>query len=363
MSPRAPWLLLAHEFDKSVKRAFENCVLGEPLDKQFASGQSQMMDVEKVTKMESGCLADVGIIIPTYNAAPHWDGLDGSLKLQGVDPSQVLIIDSSSKDHTRELAGQSGYRVVCIPQSEFNHGGTRQLACSFFPDAQRLLFCTQDVVFNDSASVKLMHDALDDSSVGAAYGRQLPRPEADAIERHARLFNYPGTSQIRTLASRDKLGIKTAFFSNSFAIYRRSALEAVGGFPLDVLLAEDSIVVGKMLLAGWKIVYQADATVVHSHPLNLAREASRYFDTGAHHARESWMLEHFGGPGSEGGNFFKSEMRYLWANDPKRIPFAFLRTLTKFAAYKLGTWERFLPTELKQKISDYPQFWKNHPAK
>lgn len=302
----------------------------------------------------------VAIIIPTFNAASHWAELHGSLVEAEVNPYQVLIIDSSSTDATRELAKHSGYQVVSIPQKDFNHGGTRQLASTFFPDAELLMFCTQDVVFRSVGAIESLAKALNDSEVGAAYGRQIARSGANAIERHARLFNYPAISQIRTFASRTQLGIKTAFISNSFAMYRRTALEQVGGFPGNVLIAEDSFVAARMLQAGWKIVYQADAEVIHSHRFGLRKEASRYFDIGAHHARENWMLETFGKADSEGKQFIKSEMRYLLANAPHLIPVAVLRTANKLAAYRLGSIERHLPTRLKKRISAYPQFWQNN---
>jgi rhamnosyltransferase len=304
-------------------------------------------------------LFGVGIIIPTYNAEPHWAELSASLTLEGVDPAQVLIIDSTSTDATRELARKSGYRVVCVPHNEFNHGGTRQLACGYFPDAEQLVFCTQDVVFAGNRAIELLSEALDDPAVGAAYGRQMPRLDANAIERHARLFNYPATTQVRTFESRKELGIKTPFFSNSFAIYRRSALDLVGGFPSNVICGEEVYVAARMLMDGLKIVYAADAAVYHSHPISLFAEFSRYFDIGTEHARENWILKAFGNANSEGKKFILSEMRYLMQNAPHLIPLAMLRTVTKLVAYNLGTLERYLPTALKQKISDYPQFWVN----
>jgi rhamnosyltransferase len=300
---------------------------------------------------------DVVVIIPTYNAATHWQELSSSLALEGVSPSQVLIVDSSSKDGTRKLAERSGYKVVSIPQAQFNHGGTRRLACSYFPQAERLLFCTQDVVFQGTGSIEALSKVLDDPSVGAAYGRQLPRAEANAIERHGRLFNYSPTSQIRTLESRAEIGMKAVFFSNSFAVYRRSALEAVGGFPSNVIMAEDSFVAARMLLNGWKIVYKAEAAVIHSHSFSLFQEASRYFDTGAHHRREHWIFEAFGNADSEGKRFILSELRYLWSNAPHLIPIGLLRNAIKLAAYRLGYMERYFPMVLKKKISAYPQFW------
>ena len=58
-----------------------------------------------------------------------------------------------------------------------------------------------------------------------------PGRGANPIEAHARLFNYPPVSAIRSLEDAAAMGFKAIFFSNSFGAYRRTALEQVGGFP------------------------------------------------------------------------------------------------------------------------------------
>ena len=57
-------------------------------------------------------LSGVGVIIPTYNAEAYWPTLRQALDRQGLEPEQVLIVDSSSADQTRTLARHAGYRVV-----------------------------------------------------------------------------------------------------------------------------------------------------------------------------------------------------------------------------------------------------------
>ncbi len=299
----------------------------------------------------------IGIVIPTYNAESYWPELSASLALQGIPPDQILIIDSSSKDETRSLATQSGYRVVCISQKDFSHGATRQMACEYFPVAELLVFMTQDAIPHGDDSIKRLCQALDDPFVGAAYGRQAPRMEANAIERHARLFNYPEQSQVKTFESRHVMGIKTAFCSNSFAIYRCSALKAIGGFPTDVILAEDSVVAARLLMSGWKVTYQADAVAVHSHPIRLRQEFSRYFDTGVHHAREDWLQKTFGEAKTEGKLFLKSELQYLGAHAPHFIPLALFRTMNKLIGYRLGKLQQYLPFAISRRLSGHPHFW------
>lgn len=41
--------------------------------------------------------------------------------------TEILVIDSSSNDGTVELAASMGVEAIVIPQSEFNHGTTREM--------------------------------------------------------------------------------------------------------------------------------------------------------------------------------------------------------------------------------------------
>jgi rhamnosyltransferase len=307
-------------------------------------------------------LAHAGIIIPTYNASRHWERLHAALERQGITKEQVLVVDSSSSDNTEQLVRRAGYCLKRIQKKSFRHGATRQFAAECLPWAEVLVYLTQDSLPIGKHSIERLLRAFDNPEVGAAYGRQLPRQEADPIERHARCFNYPEVSAIRTFASRTEVGFKAAFFSNSFAAYRRSALEDVGGFPSNTIVSEEVTVSARMLMSGWKIAYQADATVIHSHPLTVRQEFSRYFDIGVHHGRESWLLEAFGGTGGEGRKFVVSEMRYLWKVKPTLVPLAMVRTLSKWCSYQLGLHERYLPHAVKEAISAQPYFWREDEA-
>ncbi|MFO1433603.1 MAG: glycosyltransferase [Candidatus Competibacteraceae bacterium] len=299
----------------------------------------------------------VGLIVPTLNPGDTWKIWLQAFASQQFKPEYLLVIDSSSTDDTTRLARAAGFNVLSIQREQFNHGGTRQLGVDKIKNAEIIIFVTQDAIFAASDALeKLVIPFLDDK-VGAAYGRQLPHPDARPIGAHARIFNYPPVNRINKLEDASKLGIKTAFISNSFAAYRRSALLDVGGFPLNTIMMEDTYVTGKMLLAGWKSTYCSDALVYHSHDYRFIEEFRRYFDIGVFHSRESWLRQHFGNPQGEGLRFVKSELRYLLDNGPKYIPSAFLRTLIKYFGYKLGFAEAFIPHWLKSHLSMHYRYW------
>jgi rhamnosyltransferase len=266
------------------------------------------------------------IVIPTLNAASKWPKFASGL-LTCLNPWQVLVIDSSSTDGTAELARSAGFRVYSRSRSAFKHGETRQIALELVPDADRFVYLTQDAILADAADALL--DAFESPEAGVAYERQLPRHGAEPLQSDSRLFNYPAQSVVCNFASRKQFGLKTIFISDSFAAYRRSALEAIGGFAGDVIFGEDTIAAAMLLMAGCKLAYVAEARVYHSHSYTPRQEFKRYFDIGVLHARQADLLAHFGRAGGEGFRFVRSELGYFWPRQWFLWPSALLGTALK----------------------------------
>jgi len=295
------------------------------------------------------------VVIPTYNAGQQLVACLRPL-LESALKAQILVVDSSSRDGTAQLAKKMGVEVISIPQHEFNHGATREMARHRVA-GEIVVMLTQDAILTAPDSLRQIVTAFDDPAVVAAYGRQLPRADAKPIGAHARLFNYPQLTRIKARSDAGELGIKTAFLSNSFAAYRQNALDAVGGFPGNVIMAEDLFTAARLLLAGGKIAYVAEATVFHSHDYSVLQEFRRYFDIGVFFQREPWIKEAFGRGENEGRRFVLSELRYLLTHAPHLIPSAMVRTLTKYIGYRLGAAEALLPRWLKSSISMHKGYW------
>jgi len=285
--------------------------------------------------------ATISVIIPTLNAGGQLDLLLSRLKSQTVS-SEILVIDSSSEDNTLEIARSYGVRTMTVGRGEFDHGGTRTSAGKA-STGELLVFMTQDALPAGDTAIETLAGPFEDSTVGAAYGRQLPVQDASPFAAHLRHFNYPERSQTRILQDRSVYGIRTPFLSNSFAAYRRAALSETGWFKEGLIMSEDTWAGARLLLAGYKIAYEADAAVYHSHNYTPAEEFRRYFRIGIFHGREDWILREFGGAGGEGLAYVKSAVDYLIrTGHALLLPEFVLRTALKLAGYRLGRLQKYL---------------------
>lgn len=298
------------------------------------------------------------LIIPTRNAASHLDRLLPALRMQTLQPDEMLVVDSASSDDTVARFREFGARVEVIDARDFNHGGTRRWA-SEQVGGDALIVMTQDAIPATAETfTNLIAELQREPLNGVAYGRQLPHPGAGVLGAQSRHFHYPAASRSKSLADAPQLGIKTCFSSDSFSVYRRSALQAVGGFPQDVIGSEDAYVAARMLLAGYQVRYAASAQVYHSHDYRLLDEFKRYFDIGVFYGREAWIRQAFGDAGGEGKRYVLAELRALReANALHRAPEVVVRSAFKLLGYRLGHLERHLPNALKRRLGMFSTYW------
>lgn len=279
----------------------------------------------------------IEVVIPTFNGGRKFIQSAEMLQKQiGIKSDDILIIDSSSSDQTVEVAKNAGFRIQCINKSDFGHGKTRRIAVEQ-SDADYIVFMTQDAVLAAVNSIiQLCSPLMKNKEIGVTYGRQLPVPEVGPIGNHARLFNYPPESQMKTKNDVQTLGIKTIFCSDTFAAYNREYLVRVGNF-MDVDFGEDTLITAKLIEAGYSAYYNAEACVYHAHALTLKEEFYRSVTIGKLHQRYYQVFNAYGTTTGEGLRFIKSEIKTLaFYGKIILLPVAFLHNLLKFIGYQVG---------------------------
>ena len=300
--------------------------------------------------------AKVSVIIPTLNAGNYLKPLFASLRRQSVQTNQILVVDSCSKDDTINICKAFGVDCIQIEAKRFDHGGTRNLAASR-ATGDILVFMTQDALFVDGDCLKNLIKPLDDPSIAASYGRQVPKEEANPIERFLRFFNYPSMGRTKGIEDLPELGIKTFFFSDVCSAIKKSVFEEMGGFPDRTIVNEDMFLAAKLIMKGYRIAYQANAVVFHSHHYPLKRQFQRYFDIGVFFRRNKWIRD-LADSEKEGMKYFKEILRFLVDKRQLNwIPYVLIDTVTRFLGYRLGLLEHKLPFFIKRCVSFNKAFW------
>lgn len=302
----------------------------------------------------------VDVIIPTYHSDDKLNQLLGMLYRQTVKPNRVIIL------HTQEFEGQeqtlpeiegSNITVVPIDKNSFDHGGTRKYGVTL-SDADIIMLMTQDAIPADEFLLERLLEPYEDALVSATYARQLPDENTNLIERYIRSFNYPKNSRVKSLEDLENMGIKTFFCSDVCATYRRSVYEKLGGFVEKTIFNEDMIMAAGMIRANYRIVYAAEAKVIHSHNYSYLQQFTRNFDLGVSHNQYSEVFSKLKSE-SEGIKMVKSTLHYLaHKKQYLLIPDLILSSGFKFLGYQLGLRYDLLPKKLVLRCSMNKSYWK-----
>ena len=280
----------------------------------------------------------VSTIVPTLNAEPYLAWLLDSLLAQTIE-TEIIVIDSSSDDHTAQIARTYGDRVCLytIPRASFDHGATRDYALRQ-ATGDFICFLTQDCLPCAVNSLEQLLTAFEDPAVAAAFGRQIAPSDMPAYEQLTRAYNYPDQSYVWQESDIANRGVKGYFFSDAFSAYRRNAYEAVGGFDTPVAASEDMLMAAKLLHAGYSLAYVAEAKVYHAHHYRLRKEYSRYSAIGYVMRKYQDRLEGGSDAAPEGLHMVQSVCReLLHSGHAMQVPAFLAHVVVRLIGNQMGS--------------------------
>lgn len=301
----------------------------------------------------------IGIAVLTLNAEKHLKSCLEPFLKSSLKP-RILVVDSSSTDKTVAMAKELDVEVLLIERKNFNHGQTRELARKQL-GTDIVVMLTPDAYATDPCVLEKLINPLLEGKASIAYARQIPHEHAGFFEAFPRAFNYPATSEIRSIADVSRLGPHTFFCSDSCAAYLNKALDEINGFRY-VLLGEDTVAVAELLKKGHKIAYVAEAEVRHSHCYSLKEEFCRYFDTGLMRKEYENLLHCAIADKTRGSDFARQMLKHLYHKRPLLLPYAFMHILTKWLGYKIGRASLHTPLWWKKALSSQKYFWEKNAS-
>lgn len=300
----------------------------------------------------------IDVVIPVYRPGQEFQKMIGRLMKQTVEVSHIWLLQTIGQEGDPVVQPQDD-RITVLPvlQSEFDHGGTRDLGARQ-SQSEYILFMTQDAMPADTHLVENLLHAMEDSCTGIAYARQLARPAAGLLERMTRNYNYPEESVVKTLADTERMGIKTYFSSDVCAMYRRSYYEELGGFVKPTIFNEDMIMAYHMIQAGYHVAYQADARVIHSHDYTCMQQFHRNFDMGVSQKQYEEIFAAISSE-KEGAGYAKATMiQLLKRGHVLQTIYFMMQCGFKLFGYKLGLHYTKLPKWLLMKCTGSKWYWK-----
>ncbi len=299
---------------------------------------------------------ETSILIPTKNG-DRWIGecLGAIYSQRGAGRVEVVMVDSGSTDGTLEIARKYPVRIVEIPAQDFHHARTRNYA-STLTAGNYLVFLSQDAIPANYNWLKAMLQNFSDSAVGAVYGRQVPKA-GSTQERHDALNTMYGSERVvKDPSTKQSLGYRYYHFSDANAAIRREVWEATR-FPEELKVFEDLGIAKKILDAGWHIVYEPEASVVHSHNHTTVELFKRYFDIGYTFERLGiWNERTQNSMMKEAGKLVRKKLRGNGHGDRSAALGGIKTDVAKSAGFWLGVHQRYLPMAVKRRLSAHQVF-------
>lgn len=297
-------------------------------------------------------------ILPTKNVEKYIGPLLKAIYSQEYEGNIEVLIMDSSDDKTPEIAMQFPVKLVRVKTEDYNYGKTRNDGVAM-TGGEYLVFLSTDIEIKDRKWLTTLTSHFSNSNVAGVYGRQIPREDAQPMEKFFMNYAYPSRSAKLKLKEGKLIVRRPVFFSNVNSAIRRSIWENIK-FP-EMLVSEDLEWAKRVLLAGHEIMYDSEAEVTHSHTRSLKQSFQLYFDYGAAMpvTHTNPIIDYsFRNFIAEGLKLVIAEYRFMlqkkywyW------IPYAIIYDITKFLGIFLGTKQKYMPIQMKKALCKKKNHW------
>jgi rhamnosyltransferase len=232
----------------------------------------------------------VSIVIPTRNGMATLPAVLDAIAQQRTSlPFEIVAIDSGSTDGTVSLLRRRAQRVLQIDPATFDHGLTRNLAIEHATGDLIVLLVQDATPATDMWLDTLSRAFARDERLAGVFARQIARPDASPLtrlylNRWVGASDAPRTMEPATASALAALPpsarLERCTFDNVCSCIRRCVWER---HPFrSTRFAEDLAWARDVLVAGYRLAYIPEASVIHSHDRSAWYEFQRAYE--AHRA-------------------------------------------------------------------------------
>lgn len=196
------------------------------------------------------------IVIRTLNESRYLDELLAAVGRQRLDglSCEVIVVDSGSTDGTLDIARRHGCKLVHITREQFSFGRSLNLGCAA-ASGDALVMVSGHCVPTDEHWLARLCAPLAAGTAQYSYGRQVGGPSSHYSECRIFAKYFPETSAIPQ---------DGWFCNNANAALAKTAWER-HRFDEELTGLEDMELAKRLVAAGGRVAYVAEACVQHHH--------------------------------------------------------------------------------------------------
>ena len=211
-------------------------------------------------------MTPVTAYVPCYNAAATIRRAVESVLAQTVKPAEVLVVDDGSSDGSIDALRGLDVRILAQPRN-LGRGEARARAMSEAKH-EHVLCCDATNVLEPAFVEKALLWA-ENPQVAAVFGRITQSPAGNLAERWRgrHLFKVELAHEPRLHASLSTWG----------TLVRASAVRQAGGYDRRLRHTEDGELGGRLLAAGFEVVFDPKLTVTSIAPNTLGQVLERHW--------------------------------------------------------------------------------------
>lgn len=254
---------------------------------------------------------------------------------------KVFVGYEKSTDDTRKILEEYPLEIYEIEPGKFHHARTRNEMIDK-ANSDYIVLISDDVVPKEKDWLTKMWRIISRrNDVAGVFGKELPKEDSTPMEAFYKRYNYPDSSFMLTRENLDSISEHKNYFTLTNTIIRKDVWEN-HRFNMDILTGgPEKDWALKVVLNGYKIIYDPSFPVYHSHNYTIGTVFKRYFDMAVTREQSEYQKKYEVSLGGkffyESVDYFLKELNYFrekgWL---KTIPYAFIYDVSRFIGFNLG---------------------------
>ncbi|MBI2065507.1 MAG: glycosyltransferase [Candidatus Zambryskibacteria bacterium] len=211
-------------------------------------------------------MPETSIVIRTYNEEKHLGNLLRAISEQDYKDYEIIIVDSSSTDRTREVAKEFGVKVITIESQDFTFGYALNVGCKE-AQGKYLVFASAHVLPINKHWLSNLTLPFQNERVAMIYGGQVGNEQSKFSER----------KDFKRIFGREAFNSRTALnYANNANSATRKNLWEEYNFDEYLFGLEDIDWARHMAKKGHLIHYEPKAAIYHIHQEEWHQVFNRY---------------------------------------------------------------------------------------